>query len=162
MVTRPPDEADRASEKRLDELRQMAERQGRVDAPGVRAVGAPIPVGGALPGASAASGYYGLPLLKHPTWIWTIPIYFFVGGAAGAAAIIAVVARWTRGETPLARDARRIAMAGGTLSPVLLIADLGRPARFLNMLRVIKRQSPMSVGVWLLVGFNATSDAGWV
>jgi formate-dependent nitrite reductase membrane component NrfD len=150
---------DAAKEKRIAELRREAETVGRVEAPGVRPAGAPFPVSGRLPEASAESGYYGLPLVKEPTWIWTVPVYFFVGGAAGAAAVIAAVARWTRGETPLVRDARRIAIAGGALSPVLLIADLGRPARFLNMLRVIKLQSPMSVGVWLLVTFNTAVDA---
>jgi hypothetical protein len=34
-----------------------------------------------------------------------------------------------------------------------LVKDLGRPARFLNMLRVFKPTSPMSVGVWILVGY---------
>jgi len=142
-----------AREARLDELRREAGQTGRVDAAGIRAAGGPMPAAGAV------AGYYGLPLLKRPSWIWTVPVYFFVGGAAGAAAIIAVVGRWTRGETPLVRDARRIAVAGGALSPVLLVADLGRPARFLNMLRVVKRQSPMSVGVWVLVAFNAAVDA---
>src|SRR5205823_10512953 len=33
---------------------------------------------------------------------------------------------------------------------VLLTSDLGKPTRFLNMLRVFKVTSPMSVGSWLL------------
>jgi formate-dependent nitrite reductase membrane component NrfD len=148
--------ADAAKEQRLIELRREAEHAGRVLAPGVRAAGGPMPEQAALPTATPSTGYYGLPLLKRPTWIWTIPLYFLVGGAAGAASIIAAVARWTRGnDAPLVRDARRIAIAGGAISPVLLIADLGRPSRFLNMLRVFKRQSPMSVGAWLLGSFNA-------
>jgi formate-dependent nitrite reductase membrane component NrfD len=150
--------ADAAKERRLIELRREAEQAGRVLAPGVRAAGGPMPEQAALPAATPNTGYYGLPLLKRPTWIWTIPLYFLVGGAAGAAAIIAAVARWTRGnDAPLVRDARRIAIAGGAISPVLLTADLGRPARFLYMLRVFKRQSPMSVGAWLLASFNATT-----
>jgi hypothetical protein len=36
------------------------------------------------------------------------------------------------------------------VSPVLLISDLGVPRRFLNMLRVFKVTSPMSVGSWIL------------
>ena len=113
-----------------------------------------------MPIQASRDGYYGLPLLKEPTWIWTIPAYFFVGGAAGGAAIIAAVARWTGRDVTLVRHARVIALAGGALSPVLLIADLGRPSRFLNMLRVFKRQSPMSMGAWLLVGFNAATVGG--
>jgi hypothetical protein len=45
------------------------------------------------------------------------------------------------------------------ISPVLLISDLGRPARFLAMLRVFKPQSPMSVGVWTLLGFSSGAAA---
>jgi hypothetical protein len=149
---------DEAKEHRLELLREQAKSQGRVEAPGVRPVGAPFPSGGALPEASAAAGYYGLPLLKDPPWIWTVPLYFFVGGAAGASAIITTAARVIEGETPLVRSARWIAVAGAALSPALLIADLGRPARFLNMLRVIKPQSPMSVGVWTLVAFSVAVD----
>ena len=33
--------------------------------------------------------------------------------------------------------------------------DLGRPERFLNMLRTIKLTSPMSVGSWILAAFSA-------
>jgi hypothetical protein len=36
--------------------------------------------------------YYGLPVLKPPVWTWEVPAYFFVGGAAGAAAVIGAVA----------------------------------------------------------------------
>ena len=40
-----------------------------------------------------------------------------------------------------------------SLSLVALVHDLGRPARFLNMLRVFKPTSPMSVGVWILSAY---------
>jgi hypothetical protein len=36
---------------------------------------------------------------------------------------------------------------------------LGRPERFLAMLRVFKPQSPMSVGVWTLLGFSSGAAA---
>ena len=39
------------------------------------------------------------------------------------------------------------------LSGVALVADLGRPERFLNMLRTVKLTSPMSVGTWILSGY---------
>jgi hypothetical protein len=109
--------------------------------------------------ASAERGYYELPLLKEPTWTWEIPLYFFVGGAAGTAAVIAGVAELTGSSPKLVRDSRRIAMAGAVLSPALLISDLGRPQRFLAMLRVFKPQSPMSMGVWILMGFSAGTTA---
>jgi hypothetical protein len=105
------------------------------------------------------SEYYGLPLLKPPVWTWEVPAYFFVGGAAGAAAVIASVARMTGARPELVRDARWIAAAGGAISPPLLVADLGRPERFLNMLRVFKVQSPMSVGAWTLVAFSNAAAA---
>jgi formate-dependent nitrite reductase membrane component NrfD len=93
--------------------------------------------------------------LKPPVWTWEIPIYFFVGGAAGAAAVVAVAAELAGADIAVARDARAIAAIGALLSPVLLISDLGRPSRFLNMLRVFKWQSPMSVGAWTLVAFSS-------
>jgi hypothetical protein len=139
-------------ERRLDEIRREAERTGQVSAPGVRPPGAPFPI------ADADHGYYGLPLLKPPTWTWEVPVYFFVGGAAGASALIAAAARRS-GRSALARDARWIAAAGASLSPPLLISDLGRPERFLNMLRVFKVRSPMSIGAWTLVAFSTSASA---
>jgi formate-dependent nitrite reductase membrane component NrfD len=108
------------------------------------------------------SDYYGVPLLKPPVWTWEVPAYFFVGGAAGAAAVIAAAARLSGGRDNLVRDARWIAAVGGAIAPPLLIADLGRPERFLNMLRVFKRRSAMSVGAWTLVAFSnaAAASAG--
>jgi len=106
--------------------------------------------------ASPETGYYGLPVLKKPVWTWEVPAYFFVGGVAGPAAIIAAVAD-RRGT--LARDAHWIAAGGGLASAALLITDLGRPERFFNMLRVFKPQSPMSMGSWILMAFSTTSAA---
>ncbi len=144
---------DALSERRLIELRREAQTKGAIDAKGVRPGGAPFPM------ASPETGYYGIPLLKEPAWTWQIPLYFFVGGAAGAAAVVGAIADYTGADRKLVRDARWIAAAGSVLSPALLIADLGRPSRFLNMLRVFKPQSPMSVGVWTLVGFSAGASA---
>jgi hypothetical protein len=146
--------ADESSERRLEELREQAWRDGRVEAPGVRPSGAPFPK------ASPQTGYYGLPLLKPPTWTWEVPVYFFVGGAAGAASVIAAAAKSR--DRSLSRDARRLAALGGLVSPLLLISDLGRPARFLHMLRVFKPQSPMSVGAWTLVFFSSAAGAAAV
>ena len=106
------------------------------------------------------NSYYDLPLLKPPVWTWEVPVYFFAGGAAGAAAVLGVAAQLTGGDEELVRDARWIALIGSAVSAPLLIADLGRPERFLNMLRVFKPQSPMSVGVWTLAAFGgATAGA---
>lgn len=108
---------------------------------------------------SQAAGYYGLPLLKPPVWTWEVPTYFFVGGTAGAAALIGAAARTMGASAELVTRARWIAVAGALASPPLLISDLGRPGRFINMLRVVKPQSPMSVGAWALVVFSAAAAA---
>ena len=134
-------------ESRLETIRRTALQTGRIDAIGVRPAGSPIPV------ASVETGYYGIPLLKEPQWSWEIPVYFFAGGAAGAAAVIAQFAQMTGARQGLVDDARTVAAIGSLLSPALLIADLGVPSRFLNMLRVFKVQSPMSVGVCIVSAF---------
>ena len=108
-----------------------------------------------LPGETFSRGdatYYDRPVLKEPVWIWAVPAYFYVGGAAGAASLLAEVAEsLTRAETDgLVRTARRIGAAGGGVGTVLLIYDLGRPERFLNMLRVYRPTSAMSLGSWTL------------
>src|SRR5712691_3763228 len=144
---------DFASEQKLVEIRREAEQRGEVKAPGVRPSGAPFPT------ASPETGYYGIPLLNEPAWTWEVPLYFFVGGAAGAAAVVGAIADYTGADRKLVRDARWIAAAGAMISPALLIADLGRPERFLNMMRVFKPQSPMSVGVWTLLGFSGAATA---
>lgn len=105
------------------------------------------------------TSYYDLPLLKPPVWTWEVPTYFFIGGAAGAAAVVAAAAQIAEADEKLIRDARWIAAIGANLSTPLLIADLGRPERFLNMLRVFKPQSPMSVGAWTVAIFGGASTA---
>jgi Polysulphide reductase, NrfD len=97
--------------------------------------------------------YYGRPVIKAPVWTWEIPVYFFVGGMAGASAPLAHAAELA-GHEELARKASLVALGGALVSPVLLISDLGRPERFLNMLRMVKPTSPMSMGSWILAGFG--------
>jgi hypothetical protein len=140
-------------ERRLEEIRREAEKHRQLQVVGTRPSGAPFPK------ASAESGYYGIPLLKQAPWTWEIPLYFFVGGAAGAAAVVGAVADYTGADRELVQHARWIAAAGAVISPALLISDLGRPERFLTMLRVFKPQSPMSVGVWTLLGFSTAATA---
>lgn len=106
--------------------------------------------------------YYDVPLLKAPVWTWEVPLYFFVGGAAGGAAVIGFVASASGTNRTLARDARWLAAAGGPLSAMLLTSDLGRPERFINMLRVFEPQSTMSVGSWTLTAFSGASTTALV
>jgi hypothetical protein len=103
--------------------------------------------------------YYGRPILKPPVWKPEIPLYFFTGGVGGTSAALALLAG-LRGNDELARRAWLNAMAGIAASPPLLISDLGKPSRFLHMLRMFKITSPMSVGSWVLAGFGmATAPA---
>jgi formate-dependent nitrite reductase membrane component NrfD len=65
-------------------------------------------------------------------------------------------------QTETARTAMWLAAIGATLSPILLVLDLGRPRLFLNMLRIFKPQSPMSVGAWILSVFGASVVPGLI
>src|SRR5579863_7346701 len=127
------------TEDKLDTLRQEAERTGRVQDRGI------VPVASPIPKPALATSYHGNPVLKPPTWTWQIPLYFFVGGVAGVSAVIALVAHVV-GNTGLVRADLWVGLSGALASAPLLIADLGRPTRFLNMLRVFKPRSAMSVG----------------
>src|SRR5213076_3427301 len=142
-------------EHRLDELREQARNKGVVAGRGVDIAGGPIPRKLATASPSGGRpGYYGEPVVRPPVWTWEIPVYFFVGGLAGMAAIIALAALAFH-YLDLARAAMWLAVIGAILSPILLTMDLGRPRLFMNMLRVFKYKSPMSVGAWILTVFGA-------
>lgn len=97
--------------------------------------------------------YYGRPILKQPTWKHWIPAYFFAGGLSAGSALLALGGRLT-GRKGLAQRSRLTALGAISAGAVFLIADLGRPSRFANMLRVAKPTSPMSVGSWVLAGYG--------
>lgn len=103
-------------------------------------------------------GYYGHPIVKPPVWEPDIAWYLFSGGLAGGSAALSLAAR-ADGNAVLARRAILVAAAAISVSPVLLIRDLGRPSRFLNMFRVFRPTSPMSMGTWLL-SVAGTATAG--
>ncbi|CAM4029318.1 NrfD/PsrC family molybdoenzyme membrane anchor subunit [Janibacter anophelis] len=105
----------------------------------------------AVPDAEFSS-YYGQPIVKVVPWDHKISAYLFVGGIAGTSGIIQAGAAAT-GNAVLQRNSRLVAMTTVALSGVALVADLGRPERFLNMLRTVKLTSPMSVGTWILSGY---------
>ena len=102
--------------------------------------------------------YYGRPILKEPVWKPEVGWYLFTGGLAGASASLSLAARLS-GNRSLARTSSLVAAAAVNVSPLLLIMDLGRPERFLNMLRVFKPTSPMSVGSWLLAATGTAQSA---
>jgi hypothetical protein len=124
---------------------------------------APEPWEGVPRTPDAGTTYYDRPLLKESVWGIDIPLYYFLGGAAGAAlslgaAIQLVVAPEQH------RELRRFSavchwtgIVGSTLGAALLVHDLGRPARFVYMLRVFRPTSPMNVGAWILSGAAPTA-----
>jgi formate-dependent nitrite reductase membrane component NrfD len=97
--------------------------------------------------------YYGRPIVKETVWGPDIPSYLFLGGLAGASSVLAAGAHLSRHQE-LARAAKSAAAGAISLSMVALVHDLGRPVRFINMLRVVKVTSPMSVGTWILSGYT--------
>jgi hypothetical protein len=103
--------------------------------------------------------YYGRPILKQPPWkVPDVPGYLFLGGLAGSSAMLGALGGLT-GRPGLARGSRLVAAAAAAGSVGALIHDLGRPLRFLNMLRVVKPTSPLSVGSWILAPFSALASA---
>jgi formate-dependent nitrite reductase membrane component NrfD len=141
-----------ASEQRLEQLRKEASGRGVVADRGVNVAGGPIPRG---------MGYYGQPVLKPPVWTWEIPIYLFIGGFGGMSAVIALPALVFH-HSEVARTAMCLAVFAAIVSPILLILDLGRPRLFINMLRVFKHRSPMSMGAWILVSFSVCAVSGLI
>lgn len=112
-----------------------------------------------VPAASFTS-YYGRPVLKAPVWRSPdVPAYLFLGGVAGASSVLAAGARAT-GQAGLETRSTLTAAGAAGLSLVALVHDLGRPARFLNMLRVFKPTSPMSVGSWILAPYSGAAAVG--
>ena len=95
-------------------------------------------------------------MLKSPHWELMIVWYFFLGGIAGGAYFTAAIADNFGGT----RD-RMVARVGYLLSlplvavcGLLLIADLGVPTRFMNMMRTFKFWDPMSIGAWAVGVFG--------
>lgn len=107
---------------------------------------------------ASQDSYYDLPILKETVWRLGVPVYFYLGGLAGASAALGAAAQLRPGLAAMVRRTRFVAAAGAMVSAVLLIEDLGRPTRFLNMLRVVRLSSPMSVGSWILTAFGALSS----
>jgi hypothetical protein len=95
------------------------------------------------------TSYYGRPIVKPAPWEKDIAYYLFTGGVAAGSSLLGAGADLT-GRPGLRRVARLGSLGSLGLSIVFLVHDLGKPSRFLNMLRVAKLTSPMSVGTWIL------------
>jgi formate-dependent nitrite reductase membrane component NrfD len=94
------------------------------------------------------------PVIHASVWTWEVALYFWFGGIASGSSFAALAAD-IAGDEASARVARKVALATVMPAPLLLIADLGRPERFLNMLRIFKPRSPMNMGAWCLTAFSA-------
>jgi protein NrfD len=104
-----------------------------------------------------------------PDWTWWILLYFFIGGIAGTAFMLASLLDWeSRRPPPVARPTVRygyyLAFIGVVISGLLLTIDLTRPLRFWHMViqnhtgqLMFKPWQPMSVGVWGLLLFGLFS-----
>jgi len=95
-------------------------------------------------------------MLKTPHWEMMIVWYFFLGGIAGGAYFTAAIADifGEPGDKRVARIGYFIALPLVAACGLLLIADLGVPTRFLNMMRVFKFWDPMSIGAWAVGVFG--------
>jgi len=102
----------------------------------------------ATPAGVKKEGYYGLPMLKRPTWSWEIASYFFLEGVSAGSFLMASLAARSGDKRlrPVTRAGHYTALLAFIPCPPLLIADLGDPSRFHHMLRVFKPSSPMNLG----------------
>jgi hypothetical protein len=96
------------------------------------------------------------PMMKPAVWTWEVPLYFWFGGIAGGSSLIGLACD-VAGDHRSAAVARKVALGAVMPGAPLLILDLGRPERFLNMLRVFKPRSPMSMGAWCLMCFSTVA-----
>jgi len=104
--------------------------------------------------------YYDRPVLKAPHWGWNVVTYLFLGGITGGLGIVAALADpKTPSGRRLRKTARIASLVVATANPPILISHLGRPERFLHMLRTFKPGSPMSLGVWGLVAYSTAAAA---
>jgi formate-dependent nitrite reductase membrane component NrfD len=105
-----------------------------------------------------------------PHWGWLIILYFFVGGIAGTAFMLAALLDWSSRQSPdtsrpaIVRYGYYLAFIGVLISGFLLTVDLTRPLRFWHMVLenhtgrpMFKAYEPMSVGVWGLLIFGLFS-----
>ena len=99
------------------------------------------------------------PMMHAPVWTWEVPFYFWFGGIASGSSFVALASE-VAGDHETAVIARRVTFAAVAPCAPLLVLDLGRPERFLNMLRIFKTRSPMSVGAWCLAAFSGAAGGG--
>jgi formate-dependent nitrite reductase membrane component NrfD len=102
---------------------------------------------------AAFTSYYGRPVVKPAPWGNDIPAYLFLAGLAAGSSLLAAGADLSN-RPDLRRIGRIAAMLSVGASLAALVHDLGKPSRFINMLRVAKPTSPMSMGTWILTAYT--------
>jgi formate-dependent nitrite reductase membrane component NrfD len=104
--------------------------------------------------------YYNRPLLKMPHWDnWNVVTYLFLGGVMGGLGVIGVLTSPKReSDRKLKRTLAVTSLVLAAANPAVLVTHLGRPERFLHMLRIVKVKSPMSMGVWGLVLYSGAAS----
>jgi hypothetical protein len=117
--------------------------------------------------SASASDYAGRDLVHWPGWRNLIAWDVFLNNTTAGLAVFTILGVWLAPATMAGLVVPGLAAALAVLVAdlVVLVADLGDPWRFLHMLRVVKPQSPMSVGVWSLSSFGGllalTLAAAW-
>lgn len=109
---------------------------------------------------------------QAPGWEWYfVAMYFFFGGTSAGAYFIGSLIELFGAEhqREISRIAYYVAFPLILITPVLLIADLGRPERFWHLffyvnggIPYINLQSPLSVGSWALLVFGAFTFLSFV
>jgi formate-dependent nitrite reductase membrane component NrfD len=103
-----------------------------------------------------------------PHWRGWILAYFYLGGVAAGAYLLAGMAQLcdSRRHLPMIRTAHCLAAPLMAVCAALLVIDLDHPLRFWHMLvdpisgrAVFKPWSPMSLGSWMLLVFGLFT--GW-
>ncbi len=109
--------------------------------------------------------------LQIPQWEWWIVLYFFTGGIAAGAYLVASVIELVGEEAdrPAARMGYYIAFAMLPIILIALILDLGQPLRFWHMILYRNTflpwpvwDSPMSVGAYALLVFGLFSTLSFL
>src|SRR5262245_6936241 len=96
-------------------------------------------------------------MLKTPGWEMMLVLYLSLGGVPGGADFTAAIADnfGSARDRDVSRVGYLLSLPLVALCGMLLIADLGVPSRFLNMMRVFKFWDPMSIGAWAVGIFGA-------
>ena len=100
--------------------------------------------------------YYGRNQLKAaPFNNFAVGGYVFLAGLSGGSMVVSTIADLAGHQGGVGRRGRLLATLAPTIGSAVLVWDLHTPQRFMNMMRVAKRTSPMSIGTWILLSFSA-------